>query len=169
MPVYATLKRSIDFLVRVFFKDVEVSGLDNVPAEGGGIVVSWHPNGLIDPALILSQLPRRVVFGARDGLFKWPGLGWLMRALGTVPIYRSVDAGPGSSEAIVLYTAPQGVVPWLRVYSLAGNESLAIPLQDGTGTEQSVAVPTSSLCKGIYIFELRDRGVRTAVPVMIAK
>lgn len=99
MPVYATLKRSIDLLVRIFFKEVDVSGLENVPENGGGIVVSWHPNGLIDPALILSQLPRRVVFGARDGLFKWPGLGWLMRALGTVPIYRAIDAEGGGKNA----------------------------------------------------------------------
>lgn len=96
VPVYAALKRSIESLVRIFFREVDVSGLEDVPARGGGIVVSWHPNGLIDPALILSQLPRRVVFGARDGLFKWPGLGWLMRALGTVPIYRAVDASDGS-------------------------------------------------------------------------
>ena len=94
MPVYATLKRAIDVLVRIFFKEIDVTGLENVPAQGGGLVVSWHPNGLVDPALILSQLPRRVVFGARDGLFKWPGLGALMRALGTVPIYRAADAGP---------------------------------------------------------------------------
>lgn len=99
VPVYATLKRSIDMVVRIFFREVEVSGLENVPSEGGGIVVSWHPNGLIDPALILSQLPRRVVFGARDGLFKVPGLGWLMRALGTVPIYRAIDAGPDADPA----------------------------------------------------------------------
>ena len=99
MPVYATLKRSIDALVRIFFREVDVSGLENVPERGGGIVVSWHPNGLIDPALILSQLPRRVVFGARDGLFKWPGLGWLLRALGTVPIYRAVDADAGADAA----------------------------------------------------------------------
>ena len=99
VPVYATLKRSIDFLIGIFFREVDVSGLENVPEHGGGIVVSWHPNGLIDPALILSQLPRRVVFGARDGLFKWPGLGWLMRALGTVPIYRAIDAGEGADPA----------------------------------------------------------------------
>ncbi len=83
------------FLFWLFFRRVQVSGLKHVPAEGGGLVVAWHPNGLIDPGLILTQLPRHVVFGARDGLFKAPILGSLMRAVGTVPIYRRCDAAKG--------------------------------------------------------------------------
>lgn len=81
------------FLVHRFFRHVEVSGLDHIPPEGGGILVSWHPNGLIDPGLIFSHFPRTVVFGARDGLFKVPVLGQLMRAVGTVPIFRAQDGG----------------------------------------------------------------------------
>jgi 1-acyl-sn-glycerol-3-phosphate acyltransferase len=79
------------FMVRVFFRRVTVTGLDKIPTRGGGIVVSWHPNGLIDPGLILTQFPRRVVFGARHGIFKWPLLGSMMRQIGTVPIFRAKD------------------------------------------------------------------------------
>ncbi len=81
---------------RLFFRSVQVSGLKHVPEAGGGLVVAWHPNGLIDPGLILTHLPRHVVFGARHGLFKMPVLGQLMRAIGTVPIYRRKDAKKGS-------------------------------------------------------------------------
>lgn len=76
-----------------------MSGLEHIPKSGGGVLVSWHPNGLIDPALILTQFPRRVVFGARHGLFRVPGLGVLMRAVGTVPIYRAQDAGKSDDAA----------------------------------------------------------------------
>ncbi len=79
-------------VVRIFFREVEVSGLGHVPERGGGVIVSWHPNGLIDPILILTQFPRQVVFGARHGLFKFPLLGFLFRRIGTVPIYRAQDA-----------------------------------------------------------------------------
>ncbi len=79
-------------LVRCFFRRVEVTGLEHVPRDRGGILVAWHPNGLIDPALILSRFPGLLVFGARHGLFRWPLLGWLMRSIGTVPIYRAIDA-----------------------------------------------------------------------------
>ncbi|RME24123.1 MAG: hypothetical protein D6798_11960, partial [Deltaproteobacteria bacterium] len=89
----------VRFLLHRFFRRVEVTGLEHVPAEGGGILVSWHPNGLVDPALILAHCPRRVVFGARHGLFAWPVLGQVMRALGTVPIVRPQDDGDGDPEA----------------------------------------------------------------------
>ncbi len=99
MPaLYDPIVQATRLLVRFFFRRVEVTGLEHVPAQGGGILVSWHPNGLIDPGLILTHFPRRVVFGARHGLFKAPGLGWAMRNLGVVPIYRAQDAGGASPE-----------------------------------------------------------------------
>jgi len=83
----------------MFFRRVGVAGIEHVPQSGGGILIAWHPNGLVDPALIVSTFPRRVVFGARHGLFKWPFVGQLMRALGTVPIYRAVDLEDADDEA----------------------------------------------------------------------
>ncbi|MCX4247829.1 1-acyl-sn-glycerol-3-phosphate acyltransferase [Paraliomyxa miuraensis] len=77
--------------VNLFFRRIEVAGLRNIPREGGGLVVSWHPNGLVDPGLVLTQCPRPVVFGARHGLFSYPLLGSLLREVGTVPIYRASD------------------------------------------------------------------------------
>jgi 1-acyl-sn-glycerol-3-phosphate acyltransferase len=88
---YRWIVAFLRLLVRCFFRRVEVVGLDSVPAEGGGIVVSWHPNGLVDPALILTSFPRQVVFGARSGLFKMPLIGTLVRSIGTVPILRAMD------------------------------------------------------------------------------
>ena len=84
-------------LIRIFFKRIEVEGVERVPTDRGGLLVAWHPNGLIDPALILDRLPGRVVFGARHGLLSIPILGSVMRALGTVPIYRASDVS-GSVE-----------------------------------------------------------------------
>jgi 1-acyl-sn-glycerol-3-phosphate acyltransferase len=78
-------------LVRIFFRRVDVTGLEHIPESGGGLIISWHPNGLVDPGLILTHFPRQIIFGARHGLFKWPLLGWLMRRIGTVPIYRKED------------------------------------------------------------------------------
>ena len=96
--VYANVIGLLRAIVRLFFQRVTVTGLENVPAQGGGLVVAWHPNGLIDPVLIATSCPRRLTFGARDGLFQWPLLGSLMRAIGTVPIYRAADAGQGAPD-----------------------------------------------------------------------
>jgi glycerol-3-phosphate O-acyltransferase/dihydroxyacetone phosphate acyltransferase len=53
----------------------------------------------MDPGLILTSFPRQIAFGARHGLFEWPLLGTLMRALGTVPIYRRQDLDPADETA----------------------------------------------------------------------
>ena len=79
-------------LLGLFFRRIEVAGGEHLPADRGGILVAWHPNGLLDPALILGECPRPVVFGARDGLFRWPLLGAVLRRVGTVPIFRPQDA-----------------------------------------------------------------------------
>ena len=90
--------RTLRLIARVFFRRVEVTGLEHIPASGGGLLISWHPNALIDPGLILTHFPRRVVFGARHGLFRWPLLGWVMRRIGTVPIYRGHDRQAGDPD-----------------------------------------------------------------------
>ncbi|MCB9791746.1 MAG: 1-acyl-sn-glycerol-3-phosphate acyltransferase [Alphaproteobacteria bacterium] len=89
---------SARFLVGMFFRRVEIVGAQNIPEQGGGLMVSWHPNGLIDPGLIFTFSPRQVIFGARHGLFGWPGLGQVLRATGTVPIYRAMDTRGLSEE-----------------------------------------------------------------------
>jgi glycerol-3-phosphate O-acyltransferase/dihydroxyacetone phosphate acyltransferase len=89
----------VRLLLRLFFWRIEVAGVEHLPTRGGAVLVAWHPNALLDPALILAHCPRRVVFGARHGLFAWPGLGALLRRLGTVPIYRPREAEGMDDEA----------------------------------------------------------------------
>ena len=96
---YRIAVRFVACVLGIFFRRIEVTGLDNVPEQAGGLVVSWHPNALVDAGLILIHFPRHIVFGARHGLFKWPILGRLMAALGTVPVYRRQDFAGESDEA----------------------------------------------------------------------
>ncbi len=96
---YRVIQTGLRAAVRAFFRRVEVTGRDSIPPVGGGLIVSWHPNGLVDPGLVLTQFPRQVVFGARHGLFRVPVLGWLLRRLGTVPIYRAMDGDRGNPQA----------------------------------------------------------------------
>ncbi len=97
-PQYRFLRTVVRLLTRAFFKEIDCEGADRVPADAGGLVIAWHPNGLVDPGLILANFPGRIVFGARHGLFRWPVIGWLMRAIGTVPIYRTQDKSTLTSK-----------------------------------------------------------------------
>lgn len=80
-------------LFRVLFA-VEYHGLENVPAGGPVILAANHPSYL-DPILIILPLKRVIRYMAWDALFKVPGLGRLISALGAFP----VDIRRGKGDA----------------------------------------------------------------------
>lgn len=87
------------FALRVFFRRIEVVGRARVPREGACLFVLNHPNGLVDPAFLLCFAPRRVSFLAKSPLFRTPVIGFFVRALDSIPVYRRQDeAGDTSSR-----------------------------------------------------------------------
>ena len=53
--IYRFGTRGLRGLLRAFFRRVELTGLGNVPDTAGGILIAWHPNALVDGALILGS------------------------------------------------------------------------------------------------------------------
>ncbi|HLM00558.1 MAG TPA: 1-acyl-sn-glycerol-3-phosphate acyltransferase, partial [Pyrinomonadaceae bacterium] len=86
------------FALCLFFRRIELVNSENLPEKSGLIFVSNHPNALIDPALLFIALPRRIAFLAKSTLFKMPLLGFLIRAIGALPLYRQQDAGADVSR-----------------------------------------------------------------------
>ena len=89
------IRRAVTGLIRIaakiFFRRIEMSGLERVPAESPVIFAVNHPNGLIDPLFLLCFAPRPVSFLAKAPLFRTPLIGWLARALDSIPVYRRQD------------------------------------------------------------------------------
>ena len=54
-------------------------------------MVANHPNGLLDPALVIAAAGRRMRFLAKSTLFSDLRLGWLVRGGGAIPVYRKMD------------------------------------------------------------------------------
>ena len=86
------MKRAVAGLVRLlvdlFYRRVEVTGLDDVPSEGPVLFVANHVNGLVDPMLVLRIVERPVVFVAKSTLWKIPLLRTVLDLLGCVPVVR---------------------------------------------------------------------------------
>lgn len=102
--LYRLLQWFLGLVTRVFFRQIEVVGLEHVPAEGAVIFAGNHPNSLIDPILILTTCRRRVSFAAKDTLFKSVLLRQVLRGLGAVPVARRDDHG-GKVDNDAAFTA----------------------------------------------------------------
>src|SRR5919206_821807 len=95
----------ISVALRLFFRRIETSRARLVPESGALIFVLNHPNGLIDPGLVFAALPRRISFLAKSTLFRMPVIGWLLRTVEALPLYRRADAGEDVSQNLRTFEA----------------------------------------------------------------
>ncbi len=95
----------LKFALRVYFRRIEVVGLDNVPRETPVIFVLNHPNALVDPVFLLCLAPRRVSFVAKAPLFRMPVVGYFVRALDSLPAYRRQDEGEDVARNLETFAA----------------------------------------------------------------
>lgn len=99
--MYRFLRYAILGLVRLFYPRIEVQGREHIPAGGPVVYVLNHPNGLMDPLLLMASLRRPVTFLAKSTLFANPLARVCMDAFGALPVFRQMDRGqPGSADDI---------------------------------------------------------------------
>jgi 1-acyl-sn-glycerol-3-phosphate acyltransferase len=73
----------------IFFPG-EVSGLENIPAQGGFIIASNHAS-MLDPPLVACRVPRQMCAFARRTLWKGGLFSWWLDSVGVIPVDR--DSG----------------------------------------------------------------------------
>jgi 1-acyl-sn-glycerol-3-phosphate acyltransferase len=97
--VYRALRAAARAALGLFYRHVEITGLEHVDPAAPTILASTHPNSIVDPLLVGLCEHRQVTFCARDGLFRVPIMGLLLRAIGAVAIRRRSDhGGPVDNE-----------------------------------------------------------------------
>lgn len=83
LPVFSRVSSAA---VRLFYRLTVAGG--SIPAEGPVLLVANHPNSLVDPALVVAVARRPVRFLAAAPVFDDPNVGWLIKAAGSIPVYR---------------------------------------------------------------------------------
>ena len=93
--IYRIIRELIRLAAHVFFRRIELVGLENIPEGGATIFFGNHPNSLLDPGLITAFGERKIHFAAKDTLFSQPMVGGLFKRLGAIPIKRRKDHPDG--------------------------------------------------------------------------
>ena len=86
---YRLVRAIVSVALGLFYRVEVVRRVDDFA--GPVMFVGNHPNSLIDPAMVFMITTSQVTFLAREPLFRVPVLGWLLRGLGALPVYRKQD------------------------------------------------------------------------------
>jgi glycerol-3-phosphate O-acyltransferase/dihydroxyacetone phosphate acyltransferase len=97
--VYGALRALIRTVLAVFYRRVEIVGLERVPVHGPIIVAANHQNALVDPMLVIAALPRRLTPVAKAPLFRNPLIAPFLHAVGAIPVHRRQEGNAGRPEA----------------------------------------------------------------------
>lgn len=89
--VYKVIQILLKLYLPLFFKRVEIRGLDKVPANKPVIFAVNHQNAFLDAILVGIYVKRPVYFLTRSDLFQGKWVLKLFKALNLVPIFRQKD------------------------------------------------------------------------------
>ena len=84
-------------------------GAENVPLKGGVILASNHAS-FLDPPLVGSGLKRDINYLARESLFRFPGIGALLRSWNAVPVDRDGGGAKGLKTILDRLLAGGGII-----------------------------------------------------------
>ncbi|HMQ46750.1 MAG TPA: 1-acyl-sn-glycerol-3-phosphate acyltransferase [Saprospiraceae bacterium] len=96
--IYKILRQITIVLLRIYFPKTTVVNGDRFRFKRPSIVVSNHPNTLIDPLNAAWRVPMVVHFLAYVGLFKHWFTNWLFNTLYCIPVTRQQDANGNSPK-----------------------------------------------------------------------
>jgi glycerol-3-phosphate O-acyltransferase / dihydroxyacetone phosphate acyltransferase len=120
---------------RIYFRQIEAVEL---PTEGvqGRVFFANHANGIIDPALILCELPLMVSPLAKAPLFQMPFMAQLLAIAEAVPVHRKRDDPNKKADQ------NQGMFDSVGKHLQAGGNILIFP--EGTSHSEPFVIPIKS-------------------------
>ncbi|MCP9237548.1 1-acyl-sn-glycerol-3-phosphate acyltransferase [Lewinella sp. JB7] len=78
-----------------YFREIDISGLDRIPAGAPVILAANHPTAFLEPSIMACFQSRSLHFLARGDLFANRFVTAVLRGLHMLPVYRIQDGGYG--------------------------------------------------------------------------
>lgn len=97
-PLYYWVRQIARLLLKVLGQ-LESHGNENIPRQGGVLLVSNHVSYL-DPVIIASSINRELHFIGADNYFRIPCLGWLFTQLNGFPVKRGTPDRQALQKAL---------------------------------------------------------------------
>lgn len=97
--LYRLLRMLAYFSVRVFFRRIEVEGIENVPESGPVLLVPNHPNALVDALVVVIHLKRPISITAKSTLADIPLLHQVLKRTRVILFHRKVDIADGADPS----------------------------------------------------------------------
>jgi 1-acyl-sn-glycerol-3-phosphate acyltransferase len=120
-------------MFKMFFKiynRLEVHGFDKIP-RGTQVIVAANHASYVDPPLIGGVFPGRLRFLAKESLFRVPLIGFLVRALGAIPVEREDGQRAGAVMKNLLKLLDSGESVMLFPEGTRSSDGRLKPLEAG--------------------------------------
>jgi len=159
--LYRILKLLFIFLIKVFFRRIHVEHRERVPVTGPVILVSNHPNTMMDPLLVALLSGRNPHFLGKSTLFASRIARWFFASVHVLPVYRREDAEQDMSKNTEIFQ---------RCFEslAAGNALVIMPegISQMDGTLHEIKTGTARIGLGAenqYNFELGVQIIPTGI------
>jgi 1-acyl-sn-glycerol-3-phosphate acyltransferase len=103
---------------------------ERVPLSGGAVLASNHAS-FLDPPLVGAGVKRPIAYLARDTLFRFPPMAWVLRQWGVVPLDR--DGGSATGLRVILDRLHEGNAIILFPEGTRTYDGQLQPAQSGIG------------------------------------
>ncbi len=88
---YRILKKLLEWSAKGYYRRMEVSGLENIPADKPVIYAAPHQNAMMDGLAVVINQKRQPYLIARADVFNNKTLGSILKSIRLVPIFRQRD------------------------------------------------------------------------------
>lgn len=182
--LYWLFKVTVRLGAWIYYPDTVVLHGERLRFKGPALVVSNHPNTLMDALNTASHVRQQVFFLANAGLFSTPFTNWLFNTLYCIPIQRTTDTGGKplkNDEAFArcdeflgkggaLYIAPEGT-SWmdrqLRPFK-TGTARIAFSAESQNNYELGLIIQPVGLSYGSFLHCGGRLVVHAAEPIRVA-
>lgn len=139
---------------------------ERVPLSGPVILASNHAS-ILDPPLVGSALPRGINYLARESLFRFPGIGALLRSWSAVPVDRDGAGAKGLKAILNRLLAGGGII--LFPEGTRTRDGALLPARSGIGliVVKSTAPVIPVRVFGTFAAYGRDLKIPRPYPVVV--